>query len=255
MWVYSSITESSHPIKIFEYRPYRSTSNAQEFLKGFTGIIISDGYQGYNHIEGVVNAYCWAHVRRRFRDAKPDDISDPSATLAKEGINKIARMFAIEKNIESLSPSEKVKARQEKSKPLLDDFFSWCSKNEYRVLTRSKLGKAISYALRYEKGLREYVNDGLIPMTNSLYERTILPFTVGRKNWLFSSSTDGAEASAAAFSLIETAKANRLDPYDYMEYLLEAMPDMDFMNDPGKLDELMPWSTQIKEKIKTNVKQ
>ena len=150
----------------------------------------------------------------------------------------------IEREIEDFSAEEKVKVRQEKSKPLLDDFFSWCQANENRVLMRSKLGKAISYALKYEKGLRLYLKDGYVPMTNSLDERTLRAFTVGRRSWLFSNSVKGAEASAAAFSLIETAKANHLDPHDYIEYLLEIMPNIDFMKSPEKLDDFLPWSEQ-----------
>ncbi|MBS5588001.1 MAG: transposase domain-containing protein [[Clostridium] spiroforme] len=102
----------------------------------------------------------------------------------------------------------------------------------------------MSYALEYEKGLRVYLDDGYVPMTNSLDERTIRPFTIGRKNWMFLASTKGANASAAAFSLIETAKANHLDPYDYIEYLLEIMPNIDFIKNPERLDDFMPWSDQ-----------
>ena len=244
MWVYSSIKESEHPIKIFEYKPDRSAANPQNFLKGFKGTTITDGYHGYSNIDGVINAYCWAHVRRRFYDALPSDLKDGTNTLAKEAIDKIAKLFVIEKEINELSAGEKVKVRQEKSKPFIDDFFSWCQNNENKVLTRSKLGKAISYALEYEKGLRVYLDDGYVPMTNSLDERTIRPFTIGRKNWMFSASTKGANASAAAFSLIETAKANHLDPYDYIEYLLEIMPNIDFIKNPERLDDFMPWSDQ-----------
>lgn len=244
MWVYSSIKESQRPVRIFEYRPDRSAANPQNFLKGFKGTIITDGYQGYSHIDNVSNAYCWAHVRRKFFDALPGDLKDNSSTLAKTAVDKIAKLFVIEREIEDFSAEEKVKVRQEKSKPLLDDFFSWCQTNENRVLMRSKLGKAISYALKYEKGLRLYLKDGYVPMTNSLDERTLRAFTVGRRSWLFSNSVKGAEASAAAFSLIETAKANHLDPHDYIEYLLEIMPNIDFMKSPEKLDDFLPWSEQ-----------
>ena len=168
MWVYSSIKESQRPIKIFEYRPDRRAQNPQNFLKGFKGTIITDGYYGYNHIDGVSNAYCWAHCRRHFYDALPGDIKDAQNTFAKEAIDKIAKLFVIEKEIENLSSEEKVRVRQEKSLPLINDFFSWCQTNENRVLMRSKLGKAISYALKYEKGLRLYLEDGYVPMTNSL---------------------------------------------------------------------------------------
>ena len=180
MWVYSSIKESKRPVKIFDYRPDRKATNPQEFLKGFDGTIITDGYYGYNHIDGGINAYCWAHARRKFYDALPVDMKNASDTLANTAVEKIARLFAIEKQIETLSPDKKVKVRQEKSKPLVDDFFSWCKDNQNKVLTASKTGKAIQYALNYEAGLRSFLEDGLVPMTNSLDERTIRPFTVGR---------------------------------------------------------------------------
>ena len=242
MWVYSSIRESSKPIRIFEYKPDRKAENPQKFLENFSGTLISDGYGGYNNISGVVNAYCWAHARRKFYEALPADMKDVSDTLAYTGLKKIAKLFAIEKEIDTLPPEDKVKIRQEKSKPLVDDFFSWCADAQNKSLTRSKIGKAIQYALNLEKGLRVYLDDGLVPMTNSLDERNIRPFTVSRKNWLFSTSTKGADASASIFSLIETAKANRLSPFDYIEYILEIMPQIDIIQHPEKIDWFMPWS-------------
>ena len=249
MWVYSSIRESSKPIRIFEYKPDRKAENPQKFLENFSGTLISDGYGGYNNIAGVVNAYCWAHARRKFYEALPADMKDVSDTLAYTGLKKIAKLFAIEKEIDTLPPEDKVKIRQEKSKPLVDDFFSWCADAQNKSLTRSKIGKAIQYALNLEKGLRVYLDDGLVPMTNSLDERNIRPFTVSRKNWLFSTSTKGADASASIFSLIETAKANRLSPFDYIEYILEIMPQIDIIQHPEKIDWFMPWSDQIKEEF------
>lgn len=253
MWVYSSIKESKRPIKIFEYKPDRKAANPQKFLKGFNGTIITDGYYGYNHIEGITNAYCWAHARRKFYDALPVDMKKASGTLANIALEKIAKLFAIEKEIEVLSFDEKVKIRQEKSKPLVDDFFLWCRSNQDKVLTGSKTGKAIQYALNYETGLRTFLEDGHIPMTNSIDERTIRPFTVGRKNWLFSTSTKGAEASAAVFSLIETAKANKLDPYGYIEFILDYLPQQDIIEHPEKLEWFLPWSEEIKEEFEIKV--
>lgn len=253
MWVYSSIKESRKPIKIFEYRPDRKAINPQQFLKGFDGTIITDGYYGYNHIEGITNAYCWAHARRKFYDALPVDMKKASGTLANEAVEKIAKLFAIEKQIETLSSGEKVKVRQEKSKPLVDDFFLWCTDNQNKVLSGSKTGKAIQYALNYEAGLRTFLDDGLVPLTNSLDERTIRPFTVSRKNWLFSASTKGAEASAAVFSLIETAKANKLDPYGYIEFILDYLPQQDLVENPERLDWFLPWSEEIREEFEIKV--
>ena len=115
MWVYSSIKESKKTIKIFEYRPDRKATIPQQFLNGVDGTIITDGYYGYNHIEGITNAYCWAHARRKFYDV--------SGTLANTALEKIAKLFAIEKEIETLLPDKKVKVRQERSKLLVDYFF------------------------------------------------------------------------------------------------------------------------------------
>ena len=249
MWVYSSIRESSKPIRIFEYKTDRKAENPQKFLENFSGTLIYDGYGGYNNIAGAVNAYCWAHARRKFYEALPADMKDASDTLAYTGLKKIAKLFAIEKEIDTFPPEDKVKIRQEKSKPLVDDFFSWCADSQNKSLTRSKIGKAIQYALNLEKGLRVYLDDGLVPMTNSLDERNIRPFTVSRKNWLFCASTKGADASASIFSLIETAKANRLSPFDYIEYILEIMPQIDIIQHPEKIDWFMPWSDQIKEEF------
>ena len=249
MWVYSSIRESSKPIRIFEYKPDRKAENPQKFLENFSGTLISDGYGGYNNIEGVVNAYCWAHARRKFYEALPADMKDASDTLAYTGLKKISKLFAIEKEIDTFPPEDKVKIRQKRSKPLVDDFFSWCADAQNKSLTRSKIGKAIQYALNLEKGLRVYLDDGLVPMTNSLDERNIRPFTVSRKNFLFCASTKGADASASIFSLIETAKANRLNPFDYIEYILDIMPQIDIIQHPEKIDWFMPWSEQIKEEF------
>lgn len=253
MWVYSNIKESQRPIKIFEYKPDRKATNPQQFLKGFNGTIITDGYYGYNHIKGITNAYCWAHARRKFYDALPVDMKSTSGSLANIALEKIAKLFVIEKEIETLTPEQKIKIRQERSKPLVDDFFLWCTDNQNKVLSGSKTGKAIQYALNYEGGLRTFLEDGLIPMTNSLDERTIRPFTVGRKNWLFSTSTKGAEASAAIYSLIETAKANKLDPYGYIEFILDYLPQQDLIEHPEKIDWFLPWSEEIKEKFEIKV--
>lgn len=117
--------------------------------------------------------------------------------------------------------------RQKRAKPLVEEFFLWCDKNQKAVLTGSKTYKALQYALKHREGLSEYLEDGLLPMTNSLDERTIRLFAVGRKNWLFSTSTEGAQASATVYSIIQTAKANGLDPYKYLSYIFKSLPGHD----------------------------
>lgn len=158
----------------------------------------------------------------------------------------IGRLFGIEKEIDKLEPEEKVRMRQEKSKPILDKFFRWCETNLTLVSNGSKIAKAIGYALNHKKGLSEYLNDGLLPMTNSLDEKTIHPFTTGRKNWLFSASPKGAEASAAVYSIIETAKANGIDPYRYLSFIFTYLPSQELIKYPESLDMFLPWSKQTK---------
>ena len=134
-------------------------------------------------------------------------------------MDKIGKLFGIKKDIESFEPEEKDKRRQELSKPILEEFFKWCEENKNQVSRGSKISKAIEYALNLQKGLSEYINDGRLPMTNSLDERKIRPFTTGGKNWLFSASPKEADASVAAYGIIETAKTNRSDPYKYLTFI------------------------------------
>lgn len=241
MWVYASIKESERAIRLFDYKPTRAGYHAQEYLKGFRGYVTSDAYQGYNKLEGVIHAYCWAHARRKFVESIPAGTKNVNTTIAKQGLGMIGELFAIEDKIEDLGAEEKVKVRQEKAKPIVERFFRWCEEKRDQVLSESNISKAIEYALNQQKGLSEYLNDGLLPMTNSLNERTIRPFTTGRKNWLFSASPKGAEASAAAYSIIETAKANGLDPYKYLTFVFSYLPSQDLKKDPEMIDKFLPW--------------
>lgn len=253
MWVYASIKEAEHNIRIFDYRPNRSGDNPQEFLKGFNGYNISDAYAGYNNLEGVTNVYCWAHVRRKFVDSLPKDMDDINSTLAKQAIDKIGKLFEIEKTIEKYSADEKKEYRKKNSLPILTEFFTWCDDNILKTLSGTKIYKALSYALNHKEGLCEYINDGYLPMTNSLDERTIRPFAIGRKNWLFSTSVDGAKSSAVAYSIVSTAKANGVDPYKYLTYVFRQMPGSDFKKHPEILEHMMPWDSKIQELCKNTL--
>lgn len=249
MWVYANIKESKHPIRIFEYKPNRAGYNPKLFLKGFKGYAITDAYAGYNDLENVTNVYCWAHARRKFVDSLPKDLKTTEGTLAKEALDKIKKLFLIEHEIENETLENKVKIRQEKAKPLLEEFFLWCDEHVNKT-AKGKLRTAFQYALNHKEGLSEYINDGYLPMTNSLDERTIRPFTTGRKNWMFSTSVKGAESSAAVYSVIETAKANGVDPYKYLTYIFRQMPGSDFENDAEILQCFMPWSDDIQNNCK-----
>lgn len=133
--------------------------------------------------------------------------------------------------------------------PLVEEFFSWCDENIDKSLPGSKLYKAFNYALNHKQGLSEYLDDGLLPMANSLDERTIRLFSVGRKNRLFSVSTDGADASATVYSIIQTAKANNLDPCKYLTYIFKYLPGHD-TNKQSSIDFFLPWNEEIQKECK-----
>lgn len=250
MWVYSSIKESEKAIRIFDYRPSRARENVKNFLNGFSGYLISDACPVYDKLDNITHVYCWAHARRGFCDSIPKDVENISETIPGQAILKIKKLFAIESEIEDYDPKDKQKERQERSKPLLDEFFVWCEENKDVGLKNSKTSKAIYYCLEHKKELSEYINDGQLPMTNSLDERTIRPFAIGRKNWLFCTSVKGADASAAAYSIVSSAKANGLDPYKYLVYVFKYLPNQDIANHPEIVKEFLPWSTQVQQHCK-----
>lgn len=248
MWVYANYAGTKTPIRLFEYCPTRNGDNAIAFLNGFIGYLISDAYQGYNKVKDVKRCYCWCHLRRYFVEALPKDTKDAKATAPAIAIEYCAELFDIEKEIADKEASEKQRIRQEKAKPILDDFFSWVEQNQNKYLPKSKLGQAFSYAMNQKEGLMRYIEDGNIAISNNLAENAIRPFTIGRKNWLFSGSPKGAEASAIVYSMIETAKANNLDPFKYLKYIFKNMPGTSFQEYPEILEELLPWDETVQAK-------
>lgn len=246
MWVYSTGQYGNHPIRLFEYQPGRGGIYPRKFLKGFKGYLHSDAYSGYGKVDDVIHCYCWAHVRRKFVDVLPQDTRSPEATLAAQGIAFCNQLFEMEKSLRSLSSEERQKQRLEKEKPVLEAFWSWIDSTLQRVPPKSRLSDALSYAHNHKSGLMNYLKDGNCSISNNLAENSIRPFTVGRKNWLFSGSPNGAAASAAIYSLVETAKANGLNPYQYLKFILEDLPGLPFGQHPEILDRYLPWNPNIK---------
>jgi len=253
MWVYGTHKESETPIRIFEYRATRNGDHAKAFLKNFKGYLIADAYQGYGKVEDVILCYCWSHVRRYFVDAIPPGIKEPGETLPGQAIKYCGALFKIEKEIENLTPIERKKERQKRSKPILDAFWKWIDENNKGVLPGSKLSSAFTYALNQKEGLMNFLLDGNIPISNNLAENSIRPFTVGRRNWLFSGSPDGATASALVYSVVETAKANGLNPYKYLLYILKYLPGSRFKENPEILEAFLPWNPQVKDYCKNDL--
>jgi len=230
MWVFRG-GDPQKPIVLYEYHSTRSGDVAAEFLRGYEGYVQTDGYAGYNFLDlqkNILHIGCWAHARRNFTDVikaagKIKSGKIGSADVALSYINKLYRIETTAQR-EELGPIETYELRQEKSKPILDKFKKWLDKKSGQTPPKGLLGKAVQYALKQWNRLTAYLKDGLIRMDNNLAENAIRPFVIGRKNWLFAGHPVGAEASACLYSLIETAKANGIEPYQYLRYVFENIP-------------------------------
>ena len=215
MWAYRC--GGKNPVIIYEYQPTRSGYHAEDFLKGFKGYLQSDAYAGYNFADkqaGILRVGCMAHARRKFTDVIKISKSDG---LAQEAIKFFKALYKIEKTArENNLPTQEIfMLRQEKAKPLLTGFKSWLDTHLTKTPIQSKIGEAIRYALSNWEYLNHYLNDGRIQIDNNLIENAIRPFALGRKNWLFSGSPTGAAAGAIFYSLTETCRANKIEPYRY----------------------------------------
>ena len=262
MFVYrSGELNQGHTIVLYDYQKTRGAEHLLEFLKDFSGILVSDAYSGYHSLdrqrEDIRVAHCWAHARRDFADALKamKQKGGPSKQKVKKAIafralERIASIYALEDDWKELSPEERLIRRQEHSKPLVEAYFSWLKSIDPDTVTSQKTKDGIKYSLNQEKYLRVFLENGLVPIDNSASERAIRPFCVGRANWHLIDSINGAKASACIYSIIETAKANQLKPYYYLEYLLTEIPK--HMNDESLsfLDELLPWSDTLPDTCK-----
>ena len=261
MWLYatSPLDPGSPDIRIFEYQPGRSGENAVRFLEGFQGILVHDQFSGYNRTR-TGHAACWAHMPREFvkalyanpKASEKEILRDPANRkgIAWQAIEKIAAISAIETELKELPPEERQAERLAKEKPLVEDFFAWLDTARTKLAPKFQTAKAANYALNAKERLCRYLEDGRVPMTNNAAESAIRPFTIGRKNWLFSDSPKGAKASAAIYSLIETSKANGLDPEKYLRYVLSEMPGKHFKDNPEMLEGWMPWSKGAQDNCK-----
>ena len=227
MWCYTNGKHCGRSAILFEYAPTRSGENAARFLGDFGGYLVCDGYDGYNKVAGAKRCGCFAHVRRKFVDALPSDEKLIASSAAITGVEYCNKLFALERDFEDLTPEERQKKRQEESKPLLDEFFSWAE--AIGLSGKTALAKAVQYLKNEKRFLYTFLEDGNIPISNNRAENAIRPFCVGRKNWLFSASVKGAEASAMIYSIISTAKENGLNIEDYLAKLFTS----------GEL--IMPW--------------
>ncbi len=234
IWVYCG-GQPDQQTKLYRYHPTRSGQVALSFLNGYEGYIQSDAFSGYDHLDrekGITLLGCMAHVRRKFFEVVKtrkkirgkDSVSTKS--LADEALDFVGKLYQIEKQArqDQLSAQQIYELRQERSKPILDQFKIWLDEKQSITPPKGLLGIAINYALANWPRLMVYIENGILKPDNNVAENAIRPFVIGRKNWLFSGHPNGASASATFFSLIETAKANGHEPYAYLKYLFERLP-------------------------------
>lgn len=228
MWLYRTGRSSRWQIVLYDYQPNRKGEHAEKFLEGFSGYLHADGYQGYHRLpEGIRVAGCWAHARRKFDEALnslPPDKREGAEAFT--GLKYCNSLFAWEKQFAELSPEERYRQRQEKEKPILDALLAWAGSVSAVTAPKSALGRALHYLREQWPYLTRYLEDGRLELSNNRAERSIKPFVIGRKNFLFANTALGAKASAVIYSLIETAKENGLDPYRYLIWLLDQAPKL-----------------------------
>ena len=249
MWVYrSGHLYQKRQIVLYEYQQTRNASHPREFLKGYDGICVTDGYQVYHtlekELEELTIAGCWVHCRRRFDEA----LKLISKSYQKESnafllMKQIQAIYREEGKLKDLSSDERLKQRQAVIKPLVDAFFAYLK--TINVSKKDKFGDAVGYALNQEKYLRVFLTDGDVPIDNNASERAIRGFCIGKKNWQMIDTIHGAKSSAIIYSIVETAKANNLKPFDYVQHLLEEMPKHMDDRDCSFLENLLPWSEKL----------
>ena len=248
MWLFRSGEDGGQPIILYKYSETRAGDNAVDFLHGFKGYLMCDGYSGYNKVPDAKRTACWAHIRRYLTDAIPKGKELDYAQPSVQGIMYINQLFHLEDIIKAKHTSFDAikKARLEKEKPIVEGFLSWLDNQS--PVRGSRMDKAVTYIQNRRPYLATYLEDGRCSFSNNLSENAIRPFTVGRKNWLFCDTPNGAQASAIVYTMVEMAKVNGVNVYHYLTYLLEKLPN-DRMSDE-ELELLAPWNEKVKAEIK-----
>ena len=259
MWLYAT-GRGDPPIVLYDYQMTKGATHPQKFLKGFKGALQVDGYAGYNHLgEDVKLAGCWAHCRRKFTDlvaSLPKDV-DLKDTVTQKALALIAKLYKTEKKLKDIlgtGPYDQaalqkiLQERQSSSKQQCDEFFKLCKDN--RDSSTGLLIKALDYSLKEEAKLRTFLDNPLCEIDNNRAERSIKPFVLGRKAWMFAATPRGASGSAAFYSLVVTAKANKLRVHEYLTYVLETMSISRARSEDFDLEPLMPWSDQLPDHVK-----
>ena len=244
MWLYASAALLRRQVRIFEYQPDRSGKRPESFLRGFTGCLVTDGYAGYNQVANVTHCGCWAHARRKWREAMPEGATVKTSKAA-VGFQYCNKLFAEERKCAAYPPKYRQEYRQDREVPILEEYYAWLK--TVHPEKGSKLEEAVRYSLNQKQNLMVYLDHGEVPISNNLAENAIRPFTLGRKNWLFCDTPKGAEASAVVYSLVESAKANGIEPFAYLQHVLVQLPYLGKTHSHEELESLMPWAPYIQQ--------
>ena len=253
MWVYrNGACSDSRPIILFDYQPTRKTEHPEEFLKDYSGIVVTDGYQVYHSLEkkrdNLKVGGCWIHAKRGFSEIiKAIGNDKPDYLIAEAAAKRISEISHLDNQLDDLTKIERKNQRRTVIKPKVDAFFTWVKSVLPKVPGDSVTAKALKYCINQEQFLRVFLDDASVPMDNNRAEQAIRPFTLGRKNWVNMFSKDGAHASAVIYSIVETARANGLNVNSYLEYLLANLSI--HANDPTDdyIVQLLPWSKEVKK--------
>ncbi|QJC55206.1 hypothetical protein HC248_00484 [Polaromonas vacuolata] len=243
MWVQTG-GPPDKPVVLYDYDPSRSAKVPVRLLEGFKGYLMTDGYAGYNEVErsqGIERLACWAHVRRRFVDAMRIQ-SKGKRGKADEAVALIGKLYAIERALKDASIEARYLVRQSRSVPVLAQLQAWLQKTQPLVTPKSALGTALAYMGDLWSRLTVYTQRGDLPIDNNRCENAIRPFVVGRKAWLFSDTPAGAHSSAVIYSLVQTAKANGLEPYAWLRRVMRDLPAAKTVEE---VEALLPWNLRI----------
>lgn len=243
------------------YLLYSHRAHPGDFLKDFSGTVVTDGYQVYHKLAGkreeLKVAGCWIHARRPFADfIKSVGLKTAKGTIAQEACDRVADILHTDNEYDDLPVSERKKQRQTKLKEKVDTYFEWVKTKYSQVTHNSTIGKALAYSINQEKYLRVFLSDGTVPPDNNYAEQAIRPFTIGRKNFVLMETDNGAKASAMVYSIVETAKAtaNEINTYKNLELLLTEIPKHVEDHDLGFIDNLLPWSALAQKECPSKYK-
>ena len=248
IWCRVTGVNAQTPIVIMTYSYSRAGAIATELLQDFKGYIQTDGYPGYNATaqrEDITQLGCWVHVRRKF-DVAAKNSQDGAKEIAQKGMSLISRLFYLDKQAKDKPPDEKLLYRQQIVEPHLDKMKNWLENNFSKAKSYGGLlATAFTYITNQWVKLIVFIKEPYLELDNNRAERHIRPIATGRKVWLFANSEQGARATALWFSLIETAKANNLEPYWYLKMVCEQMPI--YLRDEKPVDDLLPWNVDAEE--------